>query len=157
LAGNNATDNSSSNNGLAVVGFFVVLIAAIVIPIVVFLILDLNDALNEMFLLPAAAILSIGAARMYRSLSDRGSLTVYVSSNLPQFPSGNSVPSALRRDATIHFASVMQSDGAHTTDEAPVFLQADQIHLELTPGNSTPSLGQEDPKDRPTPTTYEVV
>ncbi|KAH9993514.1 hypothetical protein BJV74DRAFT_368834 [Russula compacta] len=63
------------------------------IPPVLFLILNLNDAWNEMFAGTAFTILSIGAARMYRSLSERGSVTVYVSSDQSRF-SRSSNPSA---------------------------------------------------------------
>ncbi|KAI9439564.1 hypothetical protein H4582DRAFT_1941585 [Lactarius indigo] len=47
------------------------------IPPMVFLVLDLNDAWNEMFPGVGIAILSICASRMYRSLSKHGSLTQF--------------------------------------------------------------------------------
>jgi len=49
-----------------------------VIPVVAFGVLDLNNAWNDMFVGTALTILSIAAARMYRSLSDRGPITGYV-------------------------------------------------------------------------------
>jgi len=112
------------------------------IPPVVFLIVNLSDAWNQMFLLPTVSIMSIGAARMYRSLSDRGSLTEYVSSDLPQFSLKNSIPSAPCMDAstlTTHFASVMQSGGPQM-GEVPAFLPADQKHVEFIPGRLNPGF-----------------
>ncbi|KAN0130502.1 hypothetical protein V8E53_011588 [Lactarius tabidus] len=54
------------------------IVAALVeIPSLVFIILNLNDAWNAMFPTAAVAILSIFAARMYRSLCEQGSLTEY--------------------------------------------------------------------------------
>ncbi|KAH9957060.1 hypothetical protein BGW80DRAFT_230996 [Lactifluus volemus] len=45
------------------------LLAAVAeVPPTVFLVLNLNDALNQMFQIPALIVLSIGATRMYRSL-----------------------------------------------------------------------------------------
>ncbi|KAF8499559.1 hypothetical protein F5888DRAFT_85788 [Russula emetica] len=55
------------------------------IPPVVFLIFNLNDVWNEMLTGPAITILTIGATRMYRSLSEYGSITEFVSLDLPQF------------------------------------------------------------------------
>ena len=107
---------------------------------------------------------------MYLSLSDHGDLTecVYVtalvvpsshcrsehcpqfnlfirlrSSDLPQFLSKNSIPSASCMGATIHFASMTQSDGPQMKGEAPGFLPADQKHVELVPGRLTYSFAHE--------------
>jgi len=118
------------------------------IPAVVFLILNLNDVWNEMFTGPAITILSIGAARMYRSLSKYGPLTesVYVmSSDLPRF-SGVSTPSARYRTnntfGPISFATVTQM--TRSENEAPVFLPADQVlQVDFVPGISDSSLGHE--------------
>jgi hypothetical protein len=66
------------------------IVAALVeIPPLVFIILDLNDAWNSMFPAVAVAILSICAARMYRSLCEQGSLTEYTPSDPPQLPFPN--------------------------------------------------------------------
>ncbi|KAI0246173.1 hypothetical protein BJV78DRAFT_831768 [Lactifluus subvellereus] len=48
------------------------------VPAVVFVALNLNDAWNAMFVHLAIAVLSIGAARLYRSLCRYGSITEYV-------------------------------------------------------------------------------
>ncbi|KAI9439565.1 hypothetical protein H4582DRAFT_1536949 [Lactarius indigo] len=56
---------------------WMILAAVAEIPPVVFLILNLNDVWNQMFLGVGITILSICAARMYRSLSKHGSLTEY--------------------------------------------------------------------------------
>jgi len=122
------------------------------IPPVVFLSLNLNDVWNEMLLGPAIAILSIGAARMYRSLSDRGSFTEYESSHPVQSLSG---PPAMQcKVANVHshmrFASVSvtRSEGTRTTFEAPVFLPADQIVVEFVPDGSVSSLANENIQDK---------
>ncbi|KAI0298452.1 hypothetical protein B0F90DRAFT_702538 [Multifurca ochricompacta] len=49
------------------------LVAAVLVQTVpvVFLILNLNDAMNIMFIIPSVICTSIGATRMYRTLSDR--------------------------------------------------------------------------------------
>jgi len=114
------------------------------IPVVAFLILNLNDAWNEMLVGTALAILSIAAARMYRSLSDRGSFTEYVyksqvdnlnrrpqsrsqshspppfrSSDPPQFPSVALKPTVQGRRGNVHdampFSSFMQLEGTQGT------------------------------------------
>jgi len=64
------------------------LAAVVEIPPLVFLVLNFNDAWNSMFSPVAVTILSICAARMYRSLSKQGSLTEY-SSDPPQLPLSN--------------------------------------------------------------------
>ncbi|KAI9447260.1 hypothetical protein BJY52DRAFT_360939 [Lactarius psammicola] len=51
--------------------FWLVVAAAVQTVPVVFLILDLNEAMNVMFIIPSVICTSIGATRMYRSLSDR--------------------------------------------------------------------------------------
>ncbi|KAN0130503.1 hypothetical protein V8E53_011589 [Lactarius tabidus] len=66
------------------------IVAALVeIPPLVFIILNLNDAWNSMFPAASVAILSICAARMYRSLCEQGSLTEYSPSDPPQLPFPN--------------------------------------------------------------------
>ncbi|KAH9044175.1 hypothetical protein EDB84DRAFT_1559033 [Lactarius hengduanensis] len=115
------------------------------IPPVVFLILDLNDPWNEMFTGVAITILSIGAARMYRALSKRGSLTEY-SSEPPRNSSGLPFSTFQSRDpynvrSPMHFApggTMSRSEG--TTTEAPVFVPADEIQVEFVPGASVTSL-----------------
>jgi len=127
------------------------------IPLVVFLILNLNDVLNQMFLMPAVSMLSIGAARMYRSLSDRGSFTECVSSDLPRFVSVSSIPGTQCRGASIHFASFAQSYGTRTMGSAPPFLPADQVRVEFVPGRSTSSFARESTEDKVVPTRYETA
>ena len=55
------------------------------------------------------------------------SILRFGSSDLVQFPSGNSIPLALSKSKgeTMQFASVTQLDGTRTMGEAPVFLPAD--------------------------------
>jgi len=124
------------------------------IPPMVFYILNLNDAWNQMLLGETIAILSIGAARMYRSLCDYGSLTEYGSVDAPKFASGTSNPTAQRRGANVYlpkppilFPSVTQWEGTRTMHEAPTFPPTDHI-LEIIPGGSTSSLTLENTKDK---------
>jgi len=113
---------------------------------------DLTDAWNEMLIVPAIAILSIGATRMYRSLCDRGSFTEYASSGLPQFTSGAQNPAVQRRKANthtpIHFASAAQLVGTRTTNGAPVFIPVDQIQVEFVPSGSFPGIVHENTKNK---------
>jgi len=93
------------------------IVAAIAeIPPMVFLILNLNAAWNEMFPQVAGAILSICASRMYRSLCKQGTLTEY--SPDPPYPPGLPLPNSYRRDAhgvpsTLHFRSTGTLEDHH--------------------------------------------
>ncbi|KAI0258208.1 hypothetical protein BC834DRAFT_975362 [Gloeopeniophorella convolvens] len=117
------------------------------VPPVVFLILDLNDPFNEMFTAVELVVLSIGAARMYRSLSNRGSFTEYVSPSDPAYFSSN-IPSfgqsrrrgPISTHTSIHFAPGPQAHSRGTISEAPVFVPADHIQLEFVPGASDLSI-----------------
>jgi len=117
------------------------------IPVVVLLILDLNDAWNEMLVGTELAILSIGAARMYRSLSDRGPFTEYVLQDvMPQLPLPSRAPTptahrgASSVSSSMHFAFVTPSEGTQMADEAAAFLPNGQMHAESVPGGSISSL-----------------
>jgi hypothetical protein len=73
-----ATGIYSHNRGLRAFkimyreGLFWLIIAAAVQTVpVVFLVLNLNEAMNVMFIIPSVICTSIGATRMYRALSDR--------------------------------------------------------------------------------------
>ncbi|KAH9962065.1 hypothetical protein BGW80DRAFT_868233 [Lactifluus volemus] len=57
-------------------------------PLMVLLILNFNEAMNNAYLLVTVAIMSIGAARMYRSLFQHVFSTEYVSSKPPQVSPG---------------------------------------------------------------------
>jgi len=131
------------------------------IPPVVFLLLNLNDVWNEMFAAPAIAILSIAAARMYRSLSDRGSFTHYESSEPPQFSSGASIPSAEGGRSNVHgplrFHSVTQSEGSRTTYEGPVSLPVDYVQVEFVPNPLTSSLVRGESQGKTRSPGYEAV
>ncbi|KAH8984002.1 hypothetical protein EDB86DRAFT_169820 [Lactarius hatsudake] len=124
---------------------WIILAAVVEIPPLVFYILDLNDAWNQMFSSGAVAFLSVCAARMYRSLSKHGSLTEY-SSDPPQFSAGLPLSNYRRREAhdvhnTIHFrttGTATQSDRVAT--EPFMFVPAEQIHLESVPGASNTTL-----------------
>ncbi|KAI9456858.1 hypothetical protein BJY52DRAFT_1275042 [Lactarius psammicola] len=116
------------------------------IPPVVFLILDLNDPWNQMFSSAAITILSICAARMYRSLSKYGSLTEY-SSDSPQFSGGLPVSNYQRGEAhgvysTIHFTTVTQSDRILAEPFDSEFVPEEQIQLEFAPGTSSTTLAE---------------
>jgi len=123
-------------------------------PVVVFLILNLNDAWNEMFVHTGVAILSIGAARLYRSLCQHASLTEYVTSELPHFSSGRPISNAQYKvgnvQSSIHFVTATQSDGTVSTSdsEAPVFIPKDSIQLRFAPGASDPRFVHENMKDQ---------
>ena len=123
---------------------------------------------------------------MYRSLSDHGSFTEYEyvslsltlkllpiqpprltspppyrSSGLPRFTLGTQNPTAQHRRAKvhtpIHFASAAQSVGTRTTDDAPVFVPVDQIHLEFVPSGSFPSVVHENTRDKTASDRREMV
>jgi len=131
------------------------------IPPVVFLLLNLNDVWNEMFAAPAIAILSIAAARMYRSLSNRGSFTQYESSEPPQFSSGASIPSAEGGRSNVHgplrFPSVTQSERTRTTYEGPAFLPADYVQVEFVPSPLTSGLARGDTQCKSNSAGYAAV
>ncbi|KAI0273939.1 hypothetical protein BGY98DRAFT_105652 [Russula aff. rugulosa BPL654] len=119
------------------------------IPPVVFLILNLNDVWNEMLTGPAITILTIGATRMYRSLSEYGTITKFVSSDLPRYSTGVSVhasspPKLTKTFSPMNFAPGTQSGSGTflSACEAPVFLPADQVlQVEFVPDMSDSSLG----------------
>jgi len=128
------------------------------IPPVVFLILNLNDAWNEMFIGVAIFILSIGAARMYRSLSDRGSFTRYEPSDPPQPSSGASNPTVPSRGSNVvQISSVTQSEGSRTICEAPVFLPASQTLMDFVPDGSISRLAHEDAESKAKSAGYGMV
>jgi hypothetical protein len=59
--------------------------------------------------------------------------------------------------ATIHFASITQSDGPQMKGEAQVFLPADQKHVEFVPGRLTPSFAHENTRDKAALTRHETA
>jgi len=133
------------------------------IPLVVLLIRNLNDAMNEMFVEVTIFILSIGASRMHRSLSDRGCIIEYVPSDLSKFLQNAPIPTGQQREVNvsgpIRFASVTQSEVARTTYESPVFLPADHIQVTFVSSGSITSAGHENlnTKDDADSTGYESV
>jgi len=124
---------------------------------------DLKDAWNQMLLGETLAVLSIGAARMYRSLSDYGSLTKYVLENVPTFSSGTSNTTAQRTGTTgndnlpMLFPSVPQSEGSRTMHEVPIFLPADHLQVKIVPGGSTSSVTLENTKDEVDSAGWEAI
>ncbi|KAI0246168.1 hypothetical protein BJV78DRAFT_194666 [Lactifluus subvellereus] len=106
----------------------------------------------EMFIDAGIAILSIGAARLHRSLCQRGSLTEYVASELPPFPLGRPISNVQYRAAnvhsSIHFAAAAQSNGIVSTSESPVFVPKDPIQLRFVSGRSSPKLVHGNTKDK---------
>jgi len=133
------------------------------IPLVVFFILNLNDAWNDMLVATALAIISIAAARMYRSLSDRGSFTEYVSPDPPPLPLAafNPGPTGQSRGGSVHgamrFVSFTQSEGTRGTYEVSVSLPTDEFQVEFVPGGSVSSLGHENTNDKLSSARYETV
>ncbi|KAI9456849.1 hypothetical protein BJY52DRAFT_536330 [Lactarius psammicola] len=125
---------------------WMILAAIAEVPPVVFLVLNLNDAWNEMFPGVGVTILSICAARMYRSLSKRGCLTEYHSSDPPEFSERLPVSNYQGSEAhgvhsTMHSTTVgvaTQSD--RTMAEPSTFIPAEQIQLESVPGTSNTAL-----------------
>lgn len=117
------------------------------IPPVIFFIFNLNDVWNEMLLGSAITILTIGATRMYRSLSEYGSITEFVSPDLPRFSTGVLVPASSPPKSTntlspINFTSGAQSRSFQSACEAPVFLPANQVlQVEFVPNMSDSTLG----------------
>ncbi|KAI0245061.1 hypothetical protein BJV78DRAFT_1365754 [Lactifluus subvellereus] len=131
---------------------WIALAALAEVPIVVFLILDLNDAWNIMFGEVAIAVLSISAARMYRSLCQYGSFTEYVSTERPKVPPGTPMSYPENRitnvSGRIRFAAATQSNGTGTTSEAPVSMPADHVQSEFAPSVLNPKLVYEDTKEK---------
>jgi len=89
---------------------------------------------------------------MYHPLvSDRGSFTEYVSSDLPKLTSGTSNPTAQCGASNVYgpmqFASVTHLAGTRTTYEPPSLVQADHIQIESIPDESIPSLVRENMKN----------
>jgi len=127
------------------------------IPVVVFLILNLNDPWNEMMVGSALAMLSIGAARMYRSLCDRGSFIEYELSDSPRFPLRASNPTMQCRGTNVHgamqFASVTQSEET----QASVISPADQTHVEFVRSGLASSGGHGCTQDKANSAGYETV
>ncbi|KAI0246154.1 hypothetical protein BJV78DRAFT_192681 [Lactifluus subvellereus] len=122
------------------------------VPVVVFLILNLNDAWNEMFARSAITILSLGAARLYRSLCQHGSLTKYMTSELPHFSPGKPISNvqygAGNVHSSIHFVAATESNNTVSTSEAPVFIPKDTVQLRFEPGASNPRLVHEKSEDK---------
>ncbi|KAI0248207.1 hypothetical protein BJV78DRAFT_835165 [Lactifluus subvellereus] len=122
------------------------------VPAVVFIILNLNDAWNAMFVHLAVAIVSLGAARLYRSLCRHGSLTEYMTYELPHFSPGRPISNAQSRPGnvhnSIHFVAATQSNSTGSTSEAPVFIQKDPVQLRFDPGASNPRPVHEKSEDK---------
>src|SRR6266853_2073832 len=80
--------------------------------------------------------------------------------NVPTFSSETSNTTAQRTETNdyfpMQFASAPQTNGTQAMYEAPVFVPADQIHVEFVPGGSIPSLAQENTKDNTDLTVYEM-
>ncbi|KAH9003600.1 hypothetical protein EDB86DRAFT_2382566 [Lactarius hatsudake] len=121
---------------------WMILIAIAEVPPVVFFGLDLNDAWNEMFPGVGVTIVSICAARMYRSLSKHGSLTEYSSDPPPQFHAELPLSNYQGGEAhgvqsTMHSTTIgVASVSDRTVAEPSVFIPAEQIPLEPVPGAS---------------------
>ncbi|KAH9016125.1 hypothetical protein EDB85DRAFT_2295349, partial [Lactarius pseudohatsudake] len=149
---------------------WMILAAIAEIPSLAFLVLDLNDPWNDMFPAVGVTILSICAARMYRSLSKRGSLTEYSYAECIQTTS-NPLPYSFlffnpksRSDPPPRFSPGLplsnyqgsESHGVHSTmhsttigvatvsdgtmADPSVFIPAEQIQLESIPGASNTVL-----------------
>ncbi|KAI0255227.1 hypothetical protein BJV78DRAFT_752920 [Lactifluus subvellereus] len=124
------------------------------VPVVVFLILNWNDPWNEMFVHPSTGILSLGAARLYRSLCQYGSLTEYMTFELPHSPPGRpiSTSNAQYRAGNVHssirFAAATQSNNTVSTSETPVLIPKDPVQSRFDPGASNPRLAHEKSEDK---------
>ncbi|KAH9974570.1 hypothetical protein BGW80DRAFT_1559605 [Lactifluus volemus] len=108
------------------------LLAAVAeIPPTVFLILDLNAALNDMFQIPALIVLIIAATRMYRSLINFSSeMADGVQSSGPSFPRVNvlSGPTRMHVDVAIH--STREHDLMSRTNQFNPYVCTDeQLHV----------------------------
>ncbi|KAI0250082.1 hypothetical protein BJV78DRAFT_619955 [Lactifluus subvellereus] len=126
------------------------------VPVVVFLSLNLNDAWNEMFVHVEIAILSLGAARLYRSLCQHGSLTEHMTPELPHFSPGSPISNAQSRPGNVHssiyFVAATQSNSTGSTSEASAFTPKDPVQLKFAPGAPNPRLVHEKSEDK-TPST----
>jgi len=125
---------------------WMVVAAVAEIPPLVFLILNLNVAWNTMFPEVAVAIMSICAARMYRSLCKQGSLTEYEHApSDPPYPArGLPFPNCYRRSAhdSLHFSTGagMMSQSERITTEPFVFVEAEQVQADYDYVPTTASI-----------------
>ncbi|KAI0245775.1 hypothetical protein BJV78DRAFT_250237 [Lactifluus subvellereus] len=104
-----------------------------------------------MFVHTAVAILSLGAARLYRSLCQHGSLTEYMTSELPHFSPERPISNAQYRagnvHSSIHFAAAAQSNNTVSTSEAPVFIPKRPRTIEIRSRDINPRLMHEKSED----------
>ncbi|KAI0246157.1 hypothetical protein BJV78DRAFT_1158090 [Lactifluus subvellereus] len=91
---------------------------------------------------------SLGTARLYRSLCQHGSLTEYMTSELPGIPISNTQYGAGNVHSSIHFVAATQSNNTVSTSEAPTFIPKDTVQLRFTPGVSNPRLVHEKSEDK---------
>ncbi|KAI0248144.1 hypothetical protein BJV78DRAFT_1239300 [Lactifluus subvellereus] len=118
-----------------------------------------------MFVHSAIAILSLGAARLYRSLCQHGSLTEYMyvqlvpmmtpelflkghfvsssrTSELPHFLQGRPISNTQHRagnvHCSIHFVVATESSSTASTSDAPGFIPKDPVQLRFAPSASNP-------------------
>ncbi|KAH9974583.1 hypothetical protein BGW80DRAFT_1559611 [Lactifluus volemus] len=103
------------------------LLAAVAeVPPTVFLILNLNDALNAMFQIPALIVLVIAATRMYRSLIDFSS--EMADGVGPSFPRVNVVSGPTRMHVAIH--TTREHDSMSQTNQINPYVCTDeQLHV----------------------------
>ncbi|KAI0249136.1 hypothetical protein BJV78DRAFT_725091 [Lactifluus subvellereus] len=89
---------------------------------------------------------------MYRSLCQHGSLTEYMTPELPHFSPGRPIFNAQSRPGSvhtsIHFVAATQSNDTLSTSEAPVLIQKDPVQLRFAPGASNPRLVHEMSEDK---------
>ncbi|KAI0248210.1 hypothetical protein BJV78DRAFT_1284994 [Lactifluus subvellereus] len=94
----------------------------------------------------------LGAARLYRSLCQHGSLTEYMTSGLPHFSPGRPILNAQYRagnvHSSIHVVVVTESNSAGSTSEAPVIIPEDPVQLRSDPGASNPRPVHEKSEDK---------
>ncbi|KAH9954911.1 hypothetical protein BGW80DRAFT_381135 [Lactifluus volemus] len=129
------------------------------VPFLVFIILNLNNPMNNMLTGVEMTILSIGAARMYRGLCERGTFSESISSQKLQVTTRSplSTPrctSASENLSSIRFATTTKSSGTVGTSDAAVFMPTDHVRVKFISGAS--NLGSVD-EDTKTEATFETV
>ncbi|KAI0248148.1 hypothetical protein BJV78DRAFT_1156728 [Lactifluus subvellereus] len=120
------------------------------VPYVVFLVLNLNATDTAVIPDVHSHCGSLGSARLYRSLCQHGSLTEYMTSELPHSSPGRPISNAQYRagnvHSSIHFVAATESNSTGSTSEAPGFIPKDPVQLRFAPGAS--NLRHEDMEDK---------
>ncbi|KAI0248214.1 hypothetical protein BJV78DRAFT_1355083 [Lactifluus subvellereus] len=111
------------------------------VPVVVFVILNLNDAWNGMFVHSAGPSAQLACIVLYANTDPSPNICRPISNAQSRSRPGNVHNS-------IHFVAATQSNSTGSTSEAPVFIPKDPIQLSFDPGASNPRLVHEKPENK---------